>query len=120
MGQTITVTVTTGARPEVRVLSTNRSFTGMKNERYPSADVAARGERPPDVLARRLFELGARSVTIYSNTVTVEADVQAWPLLEPKAVAAVEHLFNYYGDSAGWSPEALAAYGIESKPSPVQ
>ncbi len=120
MGQTITVEITKGARPDVRVLSCNRSITGMATERYASAERAARGSKPPDVLARRLFELGARSVTIYSNTVTVEADPAAWPALEPKAVAALEHLFNYYGDAAGWSPEALAAYGIESKPSPVQ
>jgi hypothetical protein len=120
MGQTITVTVTPGARPEVHVLSCNRSLTGMEVARYLTADAATRGARPPDVLARRLFELGAQSVTIYSNTVTVEADPAVWSELEPKAVAALEHLFNYYGDAAGWSPDALAAYGIESKPSPVQ
>jgi hypothetical protein len=120
MGQTITVEVTRGARPEVRVLSCNRSITGMALERYGSEADAARGSKPPNVLARRLFELGARTVSIYSNTVTVDADPAAWPELEPKAVAALEHLFNYYGDAAGWSPEALAAYGIESKPSPVQ
>src|SRR5947209_6226986 len=120
MGQTITVTVTPGARPDVRVLAADRSITGMAIERFGSAADAARGTKPPHVLARRLFELGARSVTVYSNTVTVEADPAAWTELEAKAVAALEHLFHYYGDSAGWSPEALAAYGIETKPSPVQ
>src|SRR5262245_3485493 len=120
MGQTITVEVTPGARTDVRVFSCNRSITGMAIERFPSAEAATAGTKPPHVLARRLFELGARSVTIYSNTVTVEADPDGWAGLEPDAVAAIEHLFNYYGDAAGWSPEALAAYGIETKPSPVQ
>ena len=75
------------------------------------------GQRPPDVLARRLFDLGAQRVTIYSNVVTVEAPAAAWAELEPKAVHTIEHLFEYYGDDAGWSFEAR---GLEYKPSPVQ
>ena len=59
-------------------------------------------------------------MTVYSNVVTVEADPSRWATFEPKAIAAIEHLFNYYGDAAGWSVAALAAYGIESLPSPVQ
>jgi hypothetical protein len=120
MGQTITVEVTQGARPDVRVLSCNRSITGMATERFTSAEEAARGTKPPHVLARRLFELGARSVTIYSNTVTVEADPTGWAELEPKARHVIEHLFHYYGDDAGWSVEALEPYGIHRTPSPVQ
>lgn len=120
MGQTMTVTVTPGVRPDVRTFATNRSITGMAVERYPSVAAAQAGTKPPDVLARRLFDLGARSVTIYSNVVTVDADAAAWAQLEPSASAAIEHLFNFYGDGAGWSPEALAAYGVEYKPSPVQ
>jgi hypothetical protein len=120
MGQTMTVTVTPGVRPDVRTFSTNRSITGMAVERYPSLAVAETATKPPNVLARRLFELGARTVTIYSNVVTVEADPGAWADLEPQATLAIEHLFNFYGDGAGWSPEALAAFGVEYKPSPVQ
>jgi hypothetical protein len=120
MGQTITVTTTQGLRPEVRFFSANRSITGMATERYASAEVGSTGTRPPDVLARRLFELGALSVTVYSNVVTVETEASQWAELEPKVVAAIEHLFNFYGDGAGWSVAALAPYGIERLPSPVK
>jgi hypothetical protein len=108
MGQTITVTVREGSSPSVRFFDTNRSLTGMAIERYSTADdPRLSGNRPPDVLARRLFALGATSVTVYSSVVTVEAPSEAWPELEPKVVHAVEHLFHYYGADAGWSPEAL-------------
>jgi hypothetical protein len=116
MGQPITVTVRAGARPEVRFFDTNRSLTGMAIEVYVSAGDAA-GPRPPDVLARRLFELGATRVTVYSNVVTVEAPAGAWAELEPKAVHAIEHLFEFYGAEAGWSFEAR---GIAPQVSKVQ
>jgi hypothetical protein len=106
MGQPITVTVRTGAHPEVRIFDLNRSLTGMALEVYPSREQAT-GNRPPDVLARRLFDLGATRVSVYSNVVTVEADAAAWGQAEAKAVHTLEHLFEYYGDDAGWSPEAL-------------
>jgi hypothetical protein len=120
MGQTLTVTVTPGARPEVRNFATDRSITGMAIERFTDAESAARETKPANVLARRLFEMGARRVSVYSNTVTVEADAGAWAELEPKATHAIEHLFHYYGDDAGWSVEALEPYGIHRTPSPVQ
>jgi hypothetical protein len=63
--------------------------------------------RPPDVLAERLFALGATAVTVYSNVVTIEAPVSVWPDLEGKVEHTITHLFHYYGDDAGWSPEAL-------------
>jgi hypothetical protein len=116
MGQPITVSVRVGGRPEVRFFDANRSLTGMAIETY-TRDAVPDGQRPPDVLARRLFDLGAQRVTIYSNVVTVEAPVVAWAELEPKAVHTIEHLFEYYGDDAGWSFEAR---GLEYKPSPVQ
>ena len=115
MGQPITVTVRKGARPAVRIFDLNRSLTGMALEVYPAAE-AASGERPPDVLARRLFDLGASHVSIYSNVVTVDADANAWADLEPKVVHTVEHLFEYYGDEAGWSPQAL---GKPAPPAPA-
>ena len=108
MGQTITVTSREGSRPEVRFFDTNRSLTGMDIERYASLD-DVHWKRPPDVLAQRLFALGATAVAIYSNVVTVEAPVAAWPELEARIGHIIEHLFNYYGDDAGWSPEALGA-----------
>jgi hypothetical protein len=116
MGQEITVTVRAGARPDVRFFDANRSLTGMAIETYTAAE-PPKGERPPDVLAKRLIDLGAQRVTIYSNVVTVEAPADAWAELEPKAVFTIEHLFEYYGDDAGWSFEAR---GLPYKPSPVQ
>jgi hypothetical protein len=92
----------------MRFFDTNRSLTGMAIEHYASPDdPRLPGIRPPDVLARRLFGMGATSVTVYSSVVTVEAPAERWPELEPKVIDAIEHLFHYYGEGAGWSPEAL-------------
>ena len=116
MGQPITVTTREGSRPEVRFFEANRSITGMAIELYANRDVAV-GDRPPDVLAGRLFDLGATKVTVYSNVVTVEAPASAWPDLEPKITFAIEHLFEFYGNDAGWSFEAR---GMEAPTSKVQ
>jgi hypothetical protein len=114
MGQTITANARVGANPEVRLFDLNRSLTGMEIERYRSVDeAAARGGRPPDVLAGRLLAAGATSVTVYSNTITVVAPVDRWETLEREAQYLIEHLFEYYGDDAGWSYEAR---GLESPP----
>jgi hypothetical protein len=114
MGQPITVTSRAGASPSVWIFDLNRSITGMAIEKYSSADEAReRGGRPPDVLALRLFEAGAGHVTIYSNTITVEAPADRWAELEPKAASLIEHLFEYYGEAAGWSFEAR---GVEPPP----
>src|SRR4051794_18607507 len=116
MGQPITVTMRAGTRPEVRFFEANRSITGMAIETYHAAADAA-GARPPDVLAQRLFELGATKVTVYSNVVTVEAPASAWPDLEAKVAFVIEHLFEFYGEDAGWS---FAARGMEAPVSKVE
>jgi hypothetical protein len=56
-------------------------------------------------------------VTVYSNVVTVEAPAAAWADLEPKITFAIEHLFEFYGDDAGWS---FAARGMEAPVSKVE
>jgi hypothetical protein len=117
MGQLITVTVLPGVSPSTRIFDLNRSLTGMAIERYASAD-DAKGGRPPDVLARRVFDLGATSVTVYSSAVSVVAPPEQWDELEPKVVETIEHLFGYYGDDAGWAPDALRAIGVEPLPTP--
>jgi hypothetical protein len=117
MGQPITVTMRTGTRPATRFLEANRSITGMAIETYKSAADATTGDRPPDVLARRLFDLGATMVTVYSNVVTVEAPESVWPELEAKATYTLEHLFEFYGDDAGWS---YAARGMDAPVSKVE
>lgn len=112
MGQEITVTARVGSDATVRIFDCNRSLTGMAIESYTSVDETT-GGRPPDVLARRLFDLGATRVTVYSNAVTVEAPAPRWDTLEPEVTHAIRHLFGYYGDDAGWAPDALRAIGVE-------
>jgi hypothetical protein len=119
MGQFITVTVRAGSSASVRIFELNRSLTGMGIERFAStADLKEGGHRPPDVLARRLFDLGAQSVTVYSSAVAVVAPAERWDALEPQVVETIEHLFGYYGDDAGWSPDSLRAIGVEPLPTP--
>ena len=101
----------------MRFFEGNRSLTGMAIEMYTADSVAASGARPPDVLARRLLDAGAAKVTVYSNVVTVEAPAEAWAELEPKAIFTIEHLFEFYGDDAGWSFEAR---GVEPEISKIQ
>ena len=103
MGQEITVTSRAGASPTVRIFDCNRSITGMAIESYSSLEETA-GGRPPDVLARRLFDLGATRV---------EAPEERWPGLEGQVEQTIQHLFGYYGDDAGWSPDSLRAIGVE-------
>jgi len=118
VGQTITVTARRGASPAVIIFDLDRSLTGMAIERYRSVEQAAGKHRPPDVLARRLFDLGAIAVTVYSSTVTVEAPPERLDDLEASFTDAIEHLFHYYGDDAGWSPSALETVGVELPPTP--
>jgi hypothetical protein len=117
MGQPITVTVRAGAAPNIRFFECNRSLTSMAIEAYTPSSETLAGGKPPDVLAKRLIEAGAEKVTIYSNVVTVEAPPEKWAELEPKAVYTMQHLFEFYGDDAGWSFEAR---GIEPEISKVQ
>lgn len=106
------MTARRGASPSVMIFDCNRSITGMAIERYSSVE-ATTGGRPPDVLARRLFDLGATRVTVYSSAVTVEAPPERWGELAAKVEHAIQHLFGYYGDEAGWSPDALRAVDVE-------
>ena len=100
----------------MRFFEANRSITGMAIETYGAAAATA-GARPPDVLAQRLFALGVTKVTVYSNIVTVEASAASWPELESKVTYVIEHLFEFYGNDAGWS---FAARGMEAPVSKVQ
>lgn len=116
MGQSITVTSRPGSRAGVRFFELNRSITGMDIERYGVRPPDS-AQRPPDVVAKRLFDLGATSVTVYSSMVSVEAPAAEWERLDRAICHTLEHLFNYYGDDAGWS---FPARGLPYTPSPVQ
>lgn len=72
MGQPITVTQKPTTRSDVVRFELNRSLTGMGHEHYLSASDVT-GERPPDVLAARLFEReGIQGVHVFSNEITVD------------------------------------------------
>jgi hypothetical protein len=71
MGQPVVVTEKVSAQPGVMRFEANRVFTGMGHHRY-TAGRPVTGDRPPDELARRLFELGGvDTIHIFSNVITV-------------------------------------------------
>jgi hypothetical protein len=71
MGQPINVVEKPSRTPGIARFETNRSFTGMGHERYPSPD-AILDDRPVDELARRLFDSGGvTSVHVNGSVVTV-------------------------------------------------
>lgn len=93
MGQSITVAEKpTGRRGMVR-FEVNRPLTGMGHERYRSlADCS--GDRPPDVLARRLIERGdVKAVHIYGNQVTIELEAFG---TSDGMIDVVRGLFTHY------------------------
>lgn len=72
MGQPVTLLRTSSPRTGVVRFELNRSLTGMGHERYEAGDEII-GDRPPDVLARRLLGTGkVAAVHIYQQMVTVE------------------------------------------------
>ena len=103
MGQPITVTVRPGVRNDVRHFELNRSLTGMQTDRYKAGQEIS-GTKPPDELARRLFDLGVSAVTIYSSVVTVVAPAEQWSSLEAQVTDTIINLFIFYRD--GQLPEA--------------
>jgi len=120
MGQSITVSVRDGVRSDVKNFDLNRSLTGMQTYRYLAGQDVA-GTKPPDELARRLFELGVSAVTIYSSVVTVVAPAEQWPSLQPKVEDTIEKLFIYYRDGqlpAPATPAGEIPPAAEETPSP--
>ena len=72
MGQPVTVIEKPSSRPGVVRFEINRTLTGMGHERY-RAERPVEGDRPPDELARRLFELGGiDGIHINSNVITLD------------------------------------------------
>ena len=72
MGQSIVVNEKPSSVPGVVRFETNRALTGMGHERY-LAGTEVWGERPPDVLARRLLgQASVAGVQINGNIVTVD------------------------------------------------
>lgn len=72
MGQPVTVVQKPSSKPGVVRFEINRSITGMGHERY-EADQEITGDRPPDVLARRLFAHGGIDrIHMNSNVITID------------------------------------------------
>jgi hypothetical protein len=93
MGQPITVTEKPSKRVGIVRFELNRVLTGMGHEDYRSAADAS-GHRPPDQLARRLFEQGSvKAVHIYGNEVTVE--LQPWKSADGLK-ESIEGLYTHY------------------------
>lgn len=93
MGQNVTVVATKSSSPGVVRFETNRPLTGMGHEAYSSVDDIV-FDRPPDRLARRLFELGGvERVHVNGNVVTVRlSDLGRVDAFQDE----VEDLFRYY------------------------
>ena len=102
MGQPVAVTVKPSTTPNRVRFELNRSLTGMGHERYTEA-AQAKGPKPADELARRLFATGSvNAVHVYGSMVTVEtrpgADV-------PTLQTTVENLYQYW--KPGMEPPSL-------------
>lgn len=93
MGQPITVTEKPSKRPGIVRFELNRVLTGMGHEDYHSAAEAG-GHRPPDQLARRLFDHDSvKAVHIYGNEVIVE--LNAWKSADGLK-ESIEGLYIHY------------------------
>lgn len=74
MGQPITAVTTSASRPNTIRFEINRTLTGMGHERY-FVDQPVEGDRPPDRLARALFEHGGvEAVHVYANIITLDLE----------------------------------------------
>jgi len=72
MGEPVTATENPSSREGFVRFETNRTFTGMGHERYVAGETII-GDRPPDVLAKRLIDTGkVDEVHIYGQAVTVK------------------------------------------------
>lgn len=93
MGQPVTVLRKPSSRAGVVRYEINRTLTGMGHERYRS-DRPVEGDRPPDVLARRLFEHGGiAAIHINSNVITLDLAEDA----DNDGIAdIIEDLYTYY------------------------
>lgn len=93
MGQPVHVLQKPSSVPGVLRFETNRTLTGMGKEIYHSvADIIR--DRPPDVLARRLFDHGGvTGVTVYGGVVTVQVE---HPRVAGEVQKIIEDLYLYY------------------------
>ena len=93
MGQPVATKKLPSATPGRVRFEINRSLTGQGHEHYSSAG-DARGSKPADVLARRLFATGAvTAVHVYGNMITLDVTSSA---NDTALLAAVEDMYQYW------------------------
>jgi len=93
MGQPVAVTTKPSPTPGRARFELNRSLTGMGHERYTDA-AQAKGPKPADELARRLFATGSVSaVHVFGSMVTVDL---ASGTSADRLVPVIEHLYQYW------------------------
>ena len=111
MGQPITVVQKHSHRPGVVRFEINRPLTGMGHERYVVGQTIE-GERPPDELARRLFERGGiDAVHIYDNMITIDL---AKGSSDDGLIDVVRELFLYYREPSAPGQEPRVDEGAPS------
>ncbi|MEG3585660.1 MAG: hypothetical protein VX353_00030 [Actinomycetota bacterium] len=94
MGQPVTVIQKSATKPGVLRFEINRSITGMDHERYSHGDEIL-GNRPPDQLARSLFDLGGiERVHINSNVITL--DLGKGGVNPVEIINIITKMFTYY------------------------
>lgn len=94
MGQPMRIAGEREVRPNVFRFDLDRSITGTAHESYAKAPS---GNRPPDVLARRLFKTGTVvHVHVFSNEVEVTFGPSKDAQDLEQARLIIEGLFTYY------------------------
>ena len=92
MGQQVTVIEKPSLRAGIVRFEINRVLTGMGHESYSGAPDAG-ANRPPDVLARRLFARGGvKTVHINSSVITIELSETGTDGIRE----VIEGLYTYY------------------------
>jgi hypothetical protein len=100
MGQPVTVITKRTGKPNVVRFETNRALTGMAGEAYV-AGAEIQDDRPPDVLAKRLFDHGGvKRVHVAANVITLEVED---PARVDEYVEILEDLYTYWQE--GMVPE---------------
>ena len=110
MGEPVVVKKKPSSKPGVVRFETNRALTGMGHERY-RVDDEVWGERPPDVLARRIFARGGvDGVQVHGNMVTVDLEkgFDAEGL-----IGIIENMYVHY-------PENLVGADAPTEDAPVE
>ncbi|MBP9115810.1 MAG: hypothetical protein KBF89_05635 [Acidimicrobiia bacterium] len=104
MGQLITVSTTVSSK-DSKTFVLDRALTGTENFTFTTIEQASQDISQAYVLAKAILQLGANSVSIYSNVVTIKAKEDFFIENDKKLTSLMEKLFLYYGEDAGCAPK---------------